>query len=63
MSQKTKDNTLKTHAVRIMEEAGSFAFTREYLKKVEEDAKMEIERIGVNPLLRGILKYLSKDYQ
>jgi len=45
-----------------MEKAGSFKYTRDYLSRIETEAVQEIERIGSNPQLLGIIKYLSTDY-
>lgn len=61
LKQKTKDLALKKHAVDIMKQAGSLEFTICYLKNLESEAVLEIERLGSNPLLTKILVHLSKD--
>lgn len=50
---------IKEYAVRLMEESGSFEYTRQSLKSIKESLMVEIEKLGGNPLLVGIITALS----
>ena len=45
-----------------MERTGSFAYTEAYLHRIEEQARDEIQRLGGNSKLSGILDLLRGEY-
>lgn len=61
--QRTHDNDVKRYCVEHLRALGSFAYTVEVLKKLEEDLKQQIEQLGGNPHLEGLIAELSKLYK
>ena len=53
---------MKQFAVTLMERTGSFAYTEAYLHRIEEQARDEIQRLGGNSKLSGILDLLRGEY-
>jgi geranylgeranyl diphosphate synthase type 3 len=45
-----------------LEEAGSLDYTKKYLVQKEEEARVEIARLGGNFILTEILDYLAVEY-
>ena len=41
--------------------SSSFDYTLNYLKRVEQQARDEVQRLGNNALLQGILDFLGKN--
>ncbi|KAJ3294123.1 Geranylgeranyl pyrophosphate synthase [Borealophlyctis nickersoniae] len=63
LKQRTTDVDVKKFAIQLMTKSGTFEYTRNYLHRVEQQAREEIRRLGGNPLLETYLTYLAKDYQ
>ena len=63
LRQRTKEKSVKEHAVKIMREKGSFDYTRQTLLRVEGEARREIQRLGGNAKLERILDTLSTVYK
>ena len=57
--QRTRDESLKRHCVSLMEKIGSFAYTREVLKKLGEEIQEEITSLGGNPMLEAFVAELA----
>ncbi|XP_055323953.1 terpene synthase-like [Sitodiplosis mosellana] len=57
---RTEDVNLKKRCVQLLEEAGSFAYTRDILKKLYEDAQAEIANLGPNKYMDLLLNELGK---
>ncbi|XP_074597836.1 geranylgeranyl pyrophosphate synthase quemao isoform X2 [Brevipalpus obovatus] len=55
LRQRTQDEAIKKLAVQILEEAGSFKYCRDVLKKYDQEAREEIAKLGGNPLLLKLL--------
>lgn len=60
LKQRTEDIELKKHCVQLLEDAGSFAYTRDILKKLYEDARAEIVKLGPNKSMDILLNELGK---
>ncbi|XP_043252458.1 geranylgeranyl pyrophosphate synthase-like [Colletes gigas] len=58
LRRRTKDITVKRYCVKLLEEFGSFAYTRNVLEDLDKQARKEIERLGGNPLFEEILDKL-----
>ncbi|CAG8471036.1 8482_t:CDS:2 [Racocetra fulgida] len=50
---------LKQYAINIMNDTGSFEYTRNYLAKTENSVHEKIKTLGGNPLLENIIDLLS----
>ncbi|CAI2189827.1 17907_t:CDS:2 [Funneliformis geosporum] len=59
LKQHTKSIELKQFAVKMMEDSGSFDYTKHYLSKTEKKARDEVQRLGGNPMLEQIMDFLS----
>ncbi len=59
LKQRTQDADLKKHAIDLLNQAGSFEYTRKRLKEYEDEARQEILRLGGNPGLTVYLDQLS----
>jgi geranylgeranyl diphosphate synthase type 3 len=46
---------LKKHCVNLVEEFGSFSYTRSTLEEFDAEARAEVAKLGGNPLLENIL--------
>lgn len=60
LKQRTENIELKKRCVQLLEEAGSFAYTRNILKKLHEEAKAEIVNLGPNKHMELLLNELGK---
>ncbi|CAG8683523.1 16556_t:CDS:2, partial [Funneliformis mosseae] len=58
LKQHTTSIDLKHFAVKIMQDTGSFEYTKNYLSKTEEKARSELKRLGGNPILERIMDSL-----
>ncbi|CAG8651576.1 7016_t:CDS:2, partial [Cetraspora pellucida] len=58
LKQHTTSIELKQYAVNIMNDTGSFEYTRNYLTKTENLVREKIENLGGNPLLEEIIHLL-----
>lgn len=60
LQKRTTDRSLKEYTVKIMtDRTKSFAYTRKVLRTLEGQVMSEIERLGGNRVLEGIVKGLS----
>ena len=59
LKQHTTSIELKQFAVKIMEESGSFDYTKHYLSKTEKKARDEVQILGGNPMLEQLMDFLS----
>ncbi|KAI9203490.1 geranylgeranyl pyrophosphate synthase [Polychytrium aggregatum] len=62
LRQRTKDVSVKQYAIKLLEDNGSFEYTRNYLFDIEKKALDEIARLGGNPALEGIIGFLRTEY-
>lgn len=60
LKQRTENVEVKRRCVELLEEAGSFEYTRNSLNKLHEEARMEIEQLGPNEYMEAFLKELGK---
>lgn len=60
LKQRTEDVALKRRCVELLEEAGSFEYTRNVLNKLHEEARAEISKLGPNEYMDALLKELCK---
>nr|CAG8502689.1 522_t:CDS:2 [Entrophospora candida] len=61
LKQRTNSLDLKMFAMKIIDETGSFAYTRRYLTKTEQTARDEIKKLDGNPYLEKIIEMLHVD--
>ena len=60
LQQRPETPTLKDHAVSYLErETGSFDYTYCILAKLERQTRVELARLGSNPLLEAIVDKLA----
>ena len=59
LKQRTRDVKLKRRCMLLLEQVGSFAYTREVLAKIYEDIQREIELLGGNPPLEALMEKLA----
>ncbi|XP_050463149.1 terpene synthase-like [Cataglyphis hispanica] len=59
LKQQTRDIETKRCCIKLLEKFGSFKYTRNVLKKLDMQARAEIERLGGNPFLIQILDELK----
>ncbi|EZA54566.1 geranylgeranyl pyrophosphate synthase isoform X2 [Ooceraea biroi] len=55
LRKRTKNIEMKRHCNKLLEECGSFEYTRKVLEELNAKARAEIDRLGGNPLLIKIL--------
>ena len=55
LRQRTKDVEVKRYAIQLLEEAGSFEYTRDQMKLVDNKIRREIEKLNGNQLLKKLL--------
>ncbi|XP_069462958.1 geranylgeranyl pyrophosphate synthase [Ambystoma mexicanum] len=60
LRQRTENIDIKKYCVQYLEKVGSFEYTRLTLKELEAAAYREIEMLGGNPELVGLVEHLSK---
>lgn len=58
LKQQTTDIHLKQRCVQLLEEYGSFEYTRDVLIELDTKAREEIDRLGGNPFLTEIINEL-----
>ncbi|RLU19141.1 hypothetical protein DMN91_009499 [Ooceraea biroi] len=59
LRQRPKEIEVKRHCVQLLEKFGSFEYTRRALEEWDAKTRIEIERLGGNPLLKKILDSLK----
>ncbi|XP_053989946.1 terpene synthase-like [Hylaeus volcanicus] len=57
--QRTSDINVKRYCAKLLEDFGSFAYTRNLLKGLDESVRTEIQRLGGNPALIKILDKIA----
>lgn len=62
LRQRPKDNSIKKYAIRLMDEFGSFAYTRSRLTKLDNECRKLIQQIGDNQSLLNIIDLLKSGY-
>ncbi|CAG9769208.1 unnamed protein product [Ceutorhynchus assimilis] len=60
LKQRTKDVEVKKYCVALLEKFGSFEYTRQKLKELESEARLEIQRLGPNQFMEEFIDSLSK---
>ncbi|CAD5120299.1 DgyrCDS8872 [Dimorphilus gyrociliatus] len=60
LRQRTEDIDVKKYCVQLIEDSGSFDYTIKVLKELEKQIIENIEKLGGNPLLLGLVNELSK---
>ncbi|XP_074030473.1 geranylgeranyl pyrophosphate synthase quemao isoform X2 [Leptinotarsa decemlineata] len=60
LRQRTKEAEVKKYCVSLLEKYGSFAYTRQTLKDLNQEAKEEIEKLGGNPYMEQFLSSLAE---
>lgn len=55
LRQRTRVVEVKKYCITILEKLGSFAYTRETLQALDQEARKEVERLGGNPHLEALL--------
>ncbi|CAB3226549.1 unnamed protein product [Arctia plantaginis] len=55
LRQRTRDVEVKKYCITILEKLGSFAYTKETLQRLDEEARKEVDRLGGNPHLEALL--------
>eukprot|EP01135_Chromosphaera_perkinsii_P004703 Nk52_evm14s294 gene=Nk52_evmTU14s294 len=63
LKQRTEDQDLKKHCQNIMKSTGSFEYCVSALKKLEKEALDEIELLGGNSSLQGLIYKLRQVYE
>ncbi|XP_031639181.1 geranylgeranyl pyrophosphate synthase isoform X2 [Contarinia nasturtii] len=58
LRQRTKDVEVKKYCIQLMEKLGSFAYTRNILKKLDEQAREEVANLGPNKYMETLLDEL-----
>ncbi|KAH0951841.1 hypothetical protein HN011_000126 [Eciton burchellii] len=59
LKQRTNDVKLKRRCIQLLEEYGSFKYTRKVLDNLEAKTRSEIDRLGGNPILINILNNIK----
>lgn len=60
LQQRTTDVDVKKHCVSLLEEAGSFEYTRSVLQKLNAEIREEIANLGPNKYIDAVLDELCK---
>jgi len=61
LRQRTTDIDLKKHAISLMKEGGSFDYAQKVLDQLKIEILAEIEKLGGNSVLLGMIEYLEKN--
>ena len=56
--QRTRDIEIKRYCIKLLHNFGSFDYTKKTLEELDAEARAEIEKLGGNPLLLGVLDEL-----
>lgn len=59
LKQRTTDIGVKKYCIQLLEEFGSFKFTKITLNNFDCEARIEVEKLGANPLMLSILDLLK----
>eukprot|EP00127_Corallochytrium_limacisporum_P001409 Clim_evm31s55 gene=Clim_evmTU31s55 len=63
LKQRTEEVDLKKYALKLLEKAGSFEYTREYLNHLETKLRAQIAAFGGNKVLEGLLDALCQTHK
>eukprot|EP00088_Acartia_fossae_P001363 TRINITY_DN10527_c0_g1_i2.p1 TRINITY_DN10527_c0_g1~~TRINITY_DN10527_c0_g1_i2.p1 ORF type:complete len:336 (-),score=61.34 TRINITY_DN10527_c0_g1_i2:720-1703(-) len=58
LRQRTQDLEVKKFCIKLIEEAGSFEYTKKVMEELDNSILEEIEKIGDNQILRGVMTQL-----
>ena len=58
LRQRTEDVEVKKFCIGLLEEAGSFDYTREVMRGLDKEITGEIERLGGNPVISRVMAEL-----
>ncbi|BES88023.1 Polyprenyl synthetase [Nesidiocoris tenuis] len=58
LRQRTRDIEVKRYCVSLLEKFGSFAYTRDILASLDEEARNEVRSLGGNPHMEAVLDEL-----
>lgn len=58
LRQRTRDIEVKRYCVSLLEKYGSFQYTREVLDSLDKEARLEVARLGPNPIMDTLLNEL-----
>ncbi|KAJ9590090.1 hypothetical protein L9F63_016789, partial [Diploptera punctata] len=53
--QRTRDVEIKRYCIKLLHSFGSFDYTKKTLEELDAEARAEIDKLGGNPLLLGVL--------
>ncbi|XP_054009287.1 terpene synthase-like isoform X1 [Hylaeus anthracinus] len=59
LRQRTSDINVKRYCAKLLEDFGSFAYTRNLLKGLDETVRTEVQRLGGNPPLIKVLDKIT----
>merc|ERR1711915_622875 len=57
-SQSNEDIEVKKFCIRLLEEAGSFDYTKTVMRQLDAEICSEIERLGGNPVISRVMQEL-----
>lgn len=55
LRQRTKDNELKKYCVKLLEEYGSFEYTKKKLVDLTHDVREELKKYSENPYIQEVV--------
>jgi len=58
LRQRTEDIEVKKFCIRLLEEAGSFDYTKTVMRQLDSEICSEIERLGGNPVISRVMQEL-----
>ena len=58
LRQRTQDIEVKKYAIKLLEDAGSFEYTRAQMKMLDDKIGKEIEKLNGNDLLKHVMSEL-----
>ena len=58
LRQRTEDVEVKKFCISLLEAAGSFSYTREVMGELDMAIRAEVERLGGNPVITGVMDEL-----
>ncbi|XP_040565275.1 terpene synthase [Lepeophtheirus salmonis] len=58
LRKRTTEDSIKKHCIHLLEQCGSFEYTKNVLKDLDSKARTEVHRLGGNPLLDALLDEL-----
>ena len=55
MRQRTNDVEVKKYAIQLLEDAGSFEYTRQQMRQLDSKIRREVEKLNGNQFLKKLL--------